>query len=121
MSYKSGFISIIGRPNAGKSTLLNAILKEKIAITSPKAQTTRNNICGILTLADVQYVFIDTPGIHKPKHELGKTLNKSAYSALSEADVIYWISDITQEFGSGDAFLLGKDQSFGVTVFSHFE
>lgn len=108
MSYKSGFISIIGRPNAGKSTLLNAILKEKIAITSPKAQTTRNNICGILTLADVQYVFIDTPGIHKPKHELGKTLNKSAYSALSEADVIYWISDITQEFGSGDAFLLER-------------
>lgn len=108
MSYKSGFISIIGRPNAGKSTLLNAILQEKIAITSPKAQTTRNNISGILTTEDVQYIFVDTPGIHKPKHELGKTLNKNAYSALAEADVLYWINDITQPYGSGDEFLLEK-------------
>lgn len=108
MNYKSGFISIIGRPNAGKSTLLNAILKEKVAITSPKAQTTRNNISGILTTEDVQYVFIDTPGIHKPKHELGKTLNRSAYTALAEADVIFWIIDITQPFGTGDEFLLEK-------------
>ena len=78
MSFKSGFISIIGRPNAGKSTLLNAILQEKVAITTPKPQTTRNNISGILTRDDVQFVFIDTPGIHKPKHELGRTLNKNA-------------------------------------------
>lgn len=117
MSYKSGFISIIGRPNAGKSTLLNAILKEKVAITSPKAQTTRNNISGILTTDDVQYVFIDTPGIHKPKHELGKTLNKNAYTALAEADVIYWINDVTQPFGSGDEFLLEKIKASNLPCF----
>ena len=76
MGYKSGFIAIIGRPNAGKSTLLNALLHQKIAIMSPKPNTTRNNIMGILTTADAQYVFIDTPGIHKPKHELGKTLER---------------------------------------------
>ena len=86
MGYKSGFIAIIGRPNAGKSTLLNALLHQKIAIMSPKPNTTRNNIMGILTTADAQYVFIDTPGIHKPKHELGKTLNKNAYTAIAEAD-----------------------------------
>lgn len=117
MSYKSGFISIIGRPNAGKSTLLNAILKEKVAITSPKAQTTRNNISGILTTDDVQYVFIDTPGIHKPKHELGKTLNKNAYTALAEADVIFWINDVTQPFGSGDEFLLEKIRTSNLPCF----
>ena len=77
MTYKSGFIAIIGRPNAGKSTLLNAILKQKIAITTPKAQTTRNNIAGILTREDAQFIFTDTPGIHKPKHELGRSLNRN--------------------------------------------
>lgn len=117
MNYKSGFISIIGRPNAGKSTLLNAILKEKIAITSPKAQTTRNNISGILTTDDVQYIFVDTPGIHKPKHELGRTLNKNAYSALAEADVLYWINDVTQSFGTGDEFLLEKIKQSKLPVF----
>ncbi|HAH94058.1 MAG TPA: GTPase Era, partial [Dielma fastidiosa] len=73
---KSGFIAIVGRPNAGKSTLLNAIMNQKLAIISPKPQTTRNNIQGILTTEDAQMVFIDTPGIHKPHHELGRTLNK---------------------------------------------
>ena len=85
--YRSGFISIIGRPNAGKSTLLNVIVNQKVAITSNKPQTTRNNISGILTREDAQFIFIDTPGIHKPKHELGKTLNKNAYTAIAEADV----------------------------------
>ena len=106
MSYRSGFISIIGRPNAGKSTLLNAILQEKIAITSDKPQTTRNNISGILTREDAQFIFVDTPGIHKPKHELGKTLNKNAYSAIAEADVNFWMVDATQTFGTGDQFIL---------------
>lgn len=87
MTYKSGFIAIIGRPNAGKSTLLNALLHQKIAIMSPKPNTTRNNIMGILTTQDTQYVFIDTPGVHKPKHELGRTLNKNAYTAIAEADI----------------------------------
>lgn len=108
MSYRSGFISIIGRPNAGKSTLLNAILKEKIAITSDKPQTTRNNISGIFTREDAQFIFIDTPGIHKPKHELGRTLNKNAYTAIAEADVNCWMVDATQSFGSGDEFILER-------------
>ena len=108
MGYKSGFIAIIGRPNAGKSTLLNALLHQKIAIMSPKPNTTRNNIMGILTTADAQYVFIDTPGIHKPKHELGKTLNKNAYTAIAEADINALIIDITKPYGSGDSFLLER-------------
>lgn len=117
MSFKSGFISIIGRPNAGKSTLLNAILQEKVAITTPKPQTTRNNISGILTREDAQFVFIDTPGIHKPKHELGRTLNKNAYTAIAEADVNYWMVDATQPFGGGDEFLLEKMKKAKIPVF----
>ena len=117
MSYKSGFISIIGRPNAGKSTLLNAILQEKVAITTPKPQTTRNNISGILTREDAQFVFVDTPGIHKPKHELGRTLNRNAYTAIAEADVNYWMVDATQPFGSGDEFILEKMKSAQIPVF----
>ena len=108
MSFKSGFIAIIGRPNAGKSTLLNALLHQKVAIMSPKPNTTRNNIMGILTTDDTQYVFIDTPGVHKPKHELGRTLNKNAYIAIDEADINAWIIDITQPYGSGDEFLLKR-------------
>lgn len=117
MSYRSGFIAITGRPNAGKSTLLNAILNEKIAITTPKPQTTRNNISGILTREDAQFVFIDTPGIHKPKHELGRTLNKNAYTAIAEADVNYWMVDATQSFGSGDEFILEKMKQAHIPVF----
>lgn len=117
MNYKSGFIAIIGRPNAGKSTLLNAILNEKIAITTPKAQTTRNNISGILTREDAQFVFTDTPGIHKPKHELGKTLNKNAYTAIAEADVNFWVVDATQPFGTGDEFLLEKIRQSHIPCF----
>ena len=108
MSFKSGFIAIIGRPNAGKSTLINALLGQKIAIMSPKPNTTRNNIMGILTTEDTQYVFIDTPGIHKPKHELGRKLNKNAYVAIAEADINAMIIDITQPYGSGDEFLLER-------------
>lgn len=106
--YKSGFISIIGRPNAGKSTLMNAILGEKVAIMSPKAQTTRDNVQGILTKEDAQFVFIDTPGIHKPHHQLGKNLNRSAYNAIAEADINYLITDASQAFGPGDEFLLTR-------------
>lgn len=117
MSFKSGFITIIGRPNAGKSTLLNALLKEKIAIATPKAQTTRNNISGILTTEDTQYIFIDTPGIHKPKHELGKTLNRNAYTAIQEADLIFYMVDATQSFGSGDEFLLERIKNSNLPCF----
>ena len=106
--YKSGFIAIVGRPNAGKSTLMNALLKEKVAIMSDKPNTTRNNIAGILTKPDVQYVFMDTPGIHKPQQQLGRVLNKNAYIAMEDADVIGWIIDVTQAFGPGDEFILNR-------------
>ncbi len=117
MGYKSGFIAIIGRPNAGKSTLLNALLHQKIAIMSPKPNTTRNNIMGILTTNEAQYVFIDTPGIHKPRHELGRTLNKNAYTAIAEADINVLIIDITKPYGSGDAFLLERLKNSEVPCF----
>lgn len=85
---RSGFVSLIGRPNVGKSTLLNSIVGKKIAITSNKPQTTRNMIEGIYTDQDRQIVFVDTPGIHKPKHKLGKYLNKQAYYSIDDVDVI---------------------------------
>ena len=85
---RSGFVSIVGRPNAGKSTLINNIVGKKIAITSATAGTTRNMIQGIYNKDDLQIIFIDTPGIHKPKDKLGKVLNKQAYYSLSDVDVI---------------------------------
>ena len=88
---KSGFIGLIGRPNAGKSTLLNAIIGRKVAITSDKPQTTRNIIQGIRTDQDTQMVFVDTPGIHKPKNKMGKVLNKEAYFTLGDVDVILYL------------------------------
>lgn len=103
---KSGFISIVGRPNVGKSTLLNSIIGKKIAITSDKAQTTRNNIQGIYTKDDVQMIFVDTPGIHKPKYKLGKVLNKQAYFSINDVDIILFVTDITEDIGPGDKFIL---------------
>jgi len=105
---KSGFVSIIGRPNVGKSTLLNTIMERKIAITSPKAQTTRNNIMGIYHGEDTQIIFIDTPGIHKPKHNLGKALNSKAYYSINDVDLIVLVVDISEAFGRGDAFVIDK-------------
>ena len=106
MSFRAGFIALIGRPNAGKSTLLNHILNHKVAIVSNKAQTTRNMIRGIKTTNDFQMIFIDTPGIHKPQHELGRQLNRLAFSALEGVDVIYYLLDATKPFGKGDQFVL---------------
>lgn len=106
MSFRAGFIALIGRPNAGKSTLLNHILNHKVAIVSNKAQTTRNMIRGIKTTNEYQMVFIDTPGIHKPQHELGRQLNRLAFSALEGVDVIYYLLDATKPFGKGDQFVL---------------
>ena len=103
---KSGFVALIGRPNAGKSTLLNALVQQKVAIISPKPQTTRNSIRAIRTDADSQIIFVDTPGIHKPKHELGTQMNKEAYSAASGVDLIYYLVDGSVPFGSGDEFVL---------------
>lgn len=103
---KSGFVSIIGRPNVGKSTLLNAILDFKVAITSNKAQTTRNIIQGIYNEEDTQIVFLDTPGIHKPKSKLGKILNKESYSLTKDVDAILFVVDAKDGIGTGDKFIL---------------
>ena len=104
--FKSGFVSIIGRPNVGKSTLLNQILKEKIAIVSPKAQTTRNKIQGIYTTDNEQIIFIDTPGIHKAKNELGNRMNEFAMSSVDGIDAILYVIDATSPLGKGDEFIL---------------
>ena len=104
--FKSGFVSIIGRPNVGKSTLLNQILKEKIAIVSPKAQTTRNKIQGIYTTDNEQIIFIDTPGIHKAKNELGNRMNEFAMSSVDGIDAILYVIDATTPIGKGDEFIL---------------
>lgn len=103
---KSGFIALVGRPNVGKSTLLNAIMGRKIAITSDKPQTTRNIIQGIYTDDDSQMIFIDTPGIHKPKNRLGKILNKEAYISMDDVDIILFLVDITENLGKGDKFII---------------
>ena len=103
---KSGFVALVGRPNVGKSTLLNAIMNKKVAITSNKPQTTRNLIQGIYNDDDSQMVFIDTPGIHKPKYKLDKLLNKQTYLTFNDVDIILWLVDITEELGKGDLFVL---------------
>ena len=103
---KSGFISLVGRPNAGKSTLLNSIMKRKVAIVSDKPQTTRNIIQGIYNDDDTQMIFVDTPGIHKPKHKLGQILNKEAYSSAMDVDIILYVVDASSEFGRGDQFVI---------------
>lgn len=113
---KSGFIGLVGRPNVGKSTLLNAIVGRKVAITSDKPQTTRNIIQGIRTDEDSQMVFVDTPGIHKPKNKLGKILNKQAYFTLSDVDVILFLVDITETLGKGDMFVIDVLQNVSVPV-----
>ncbi len=113
---KSGFVSLIGRPNVGKSTLLNAIINKKIAITSDTAQTTRNMIQGIYNSEDLQIIFVDTPGIHKPKYKLGKILNEQAYSSMDGVDVILFVLDITQKFGKGDEFILNKLKDTNIPV-----
>ena len=105
---KSGMISIVGRPNVGKSTLLNEILKKKIAITSDKAGTTRNIILGVYNDDDSQIVFVDTPGIHKPQHKLGKVLNDKAYLMTNDIDLILFMVDISKGFGKGDRFVLDR-------------
>lgn len=104
--FKSGFVSIIGRPNVGKSTLLNQIVGEKIAIMTNKPQTTRNRINAIYQDKEAQIVFIDTPGIHKPKHKLGEFMTKQAVDTLNEVDVVIYMVDDSKSIGPGDQFIL---------------
>ncbi|MEH7074082.1 GTPase Era [Neobacillus drentensis] len=115
--YKSGFISIIGRPNVGKSTFLNRVIGQKIAIMSDKAQTTRNKIQGVLTVNDAQMIFIDTPGIHKPKHKLGDFMMKVAVNTLKEVDLILFMVNAEEGFGRGEEFILEKFQSVNTPIF----
>ena len=103
--FRSGYVTIIGRPNVGKSTLLNSILGEKIAIVTPKPQTTRNKIMGIKTLPDAQIIFIDTPGIHRPRHKLGERMVRTALGALNEVDVILFMVE-PYEPGKGDRAII---------------
>ena len=106
--YKSGFVGLIGRPNVGKSTFLNNVLGKKVSIISPKPQTTRDVIQGIYTTDDEQIIFIDTPGIHKPKHELGKYMNEISLETFDSVDILLFIVDGTMDFGSGDEFVINQ-------------
>jgi GTP-binding protein Era len=115
--YKSGFISIIGRPIVGKSTFLNRVIGQKIAIMSDKAQTTRNKIQGVLTVNDAQMIFIDTPGIHKPKHKLGDFMMKVAVNTLKEVDLILFMVNAEEGFGRGEEFILEKFQTVTTPIF----
>ena len=106
MSFRSGFIGLIGRPNAGKSTLLNALVGMKVAIMTDKPQTTRNVIRAVRNDEDSQMVFMDTPGIHKPQHKLGSNMVKEALITLHDIDIVYLLVDATKRFGPGDEYLL---------------
>ncbi|WP_442595007.1 GTPase Era [Neobacillus sp. D3-1R] len=115
--YKSGFISIIGRPNVGKSTYLNRVIGQKIAIMSDKPQTTRNKVQGVLTTNDSQFIFIDTPGIHKPKHKLGDFMMKVAQNTLKGVDLILFMVNAEEGFGRGEEFIIEKFQTVKTPIF----
>lgn len=110
-NYKSGFVAVIGRPNVGKSTLINSLIGQKIAIMSDKPQTTRNKILCVLTQEDAQILFIDTPGIHKPKHKLGEYMVHVAENTLKEVDVIMFVVDATEDIGAGELYILERLQA----------
>jgi GTP-binding protein Era len=114
--FRSGFVSLVGRPNVGKSTLLNRILGEKVAITSDKPQTTRHRIQGVLDRPDAQVVFVDTPGIHKPRTPLWERLNSAAESTLGDVDVVAFVIDATQPLGRGDRWVAERVPRDAVVV-----
>ncbi|KKB33380.1 GTPase Era [Bacillus thermotolerans] len=116
-SYKSGFISIIGRPNVGKSTFLNRVIGQKIAIMSDKPQTTRNKVQGVYTKENAQMIFIDTPGIHKPKHKLGDFMMKVAVNTLKEVDLVLFMVNAEEGYGRGDEFIIEKLKGVKTPVF----
>lgn len=115
-NFKSGFVAVVGRPNVGKSTLINKLIQEKISIISDKPQTTRNKIMCVLTKEDFQIVFLDTPGIHKPKHKLGEYMVKAADSALKEVNAVLFVVDATEEKGGGDEYVMKKIAQSGTPV-----
>ncbi|MFD3157578.1 GTPase Era [Haloimpatiens sp. FM7330] len=115
--FKSGFVTIIGRPNVGKSTLTNYLLGEKLSIVSSKPQTTRNNIQTILTTKDYQMIFVDTPGIHKPRHKLGEYMVDIAMDSIKEVDVILFLANADVELGKGDMYILEQLKSTKKPVF----
>lgn len=115
--FKSGFVALVGRPNVGKSTLLNKMIGEKIAIMSPKAQTTRNKIQGIYTTDEGQIVFMDTPGIHKPHNSLGDFMVKTAMSALREADMVWFLVNADEPRGAGDDFIINRLKDTNTPVY----
>ena len=116
-AFRSGFVALIGRPNAGKSTLVNQLVGEKVAICSDKPQTTRNSIRGIFTDARMQVVFIDTPGVHKPKFKLGERMMEAVNDALGGCDIVLYLVDCTEEFGAGEEYILHMLQKFSGPVF----
>lgn len=117
MAFKSGFVAIVGRPNAGKSTLVNTLVGQKVSIVSPKPQTTRNRIQGILNRDNAQIVLVDTPGIHKPSSALNRMMMDELQHALDGLDVLSLIVDVTAEFGAGDRFSLEWVKRFRGPVF----
>ena len=116
-TFKSGFIAVVGRPNVGKSTLINYLVKQKVSIVSDKAQTTRNRILCIHTDDECQIVFLDTPGIHKPKHKLGQFMDEAAYQSLRDIDAVLFLVSGNEKKGPGDMFVLDKVKEAGVPVF----
>lgn len=115
--YKSGFVAIVGRPNVGKSTFLNRVVGQKIAIMSNTAQTTRNKIQGIYTTDEAQIVFIDTPGVHKPKSKLGDYMVQSAMSALNEVDAVLFMVNAAEKRGAGDNFIIDRLKNVKAPVY----
>lgn len=115
--FKSGFVTIIGRPNVGKSTFVNRVIGHKIAIMSDKAQTTRNKIQGVMTQEDAQIIFMDTPGIHKPKHKLGDYMMKVAKNTLSEVDGIMFMVNVNEPIGRGDQYIMDMLKELKTPVF----
>ena len=114
--HRSGFVTVVGRPNVGKSSLINTLCGEKIAITSNKPQTTRHQIRGVLTMPNAQLVFVDTPGIHKPKTPLGERLNQRAVDGIPGVDIVCMVVDATSPFGKGDKFIASKLPSSSIVI-----
>ncbi len=117
MGYKVGYVSIIGRPNVGKSTLLNNLLGRKVTIVSPRPQTTRNRILGIKTTEKGQIIFVDNPGIHRPLHKLNEFMMEQVYQSLEGSDLVLLMVDVTQEFGKGDEFVVNMLKKVDKPIF----